>query len=111
MFPEIEEKVLQFIKKQSRKNYLILDAAILFNSNLYKLCNYIMLLKLSAENRRKFLLKKTGFDLDEINRRISGQYIKIKRKLVDCTIQNNGTTMDLFKKVKNAAAEIAARNS
>ncbi|MBM3705639.1 MAG: dephospho-CoA kinase [Actinobacteria bacterium] len=106
MFPKIRERVSRLIEKHSRKKYLIIDAAILFNSNIHEYCNYIIHVKSRAENRRKNLIEKTGLSPLDVNTRLKGQYVKIKKDMVDCIIENDSTIGQLSKKVKKAAEEI-----
>ncbi len=55
MFPLIISEVKGFINKNMSKDFIIIDAAILFNCELYRLCDYIILIKANINKRKKFL--------------------------------------------------------
>lgn len=100
MFPLIISEVKGFINKNISKDFIIIDAAILFNCELYRLCDYIILIKANINKRKKFLKdKKTNLSDLDIELRTGGQYIKIIKKFVDFTVVNDGSKLDLQKKV------------
>jgi dephospho-CoA kinase len=100
MFPLIISEVKGLINKNKGKDFLIINAAILFNCELYRLCDYIILIKADINKRKKFLkYKKTNLSDLDIELRIRGQYIKIIKKFVDFTVVNDSSKLDLQKKV------------
>jgi dephospho-CoA kinase len=100
MFPLIISEVKGFINKNMSKDFIIIDAAILFNCELYRLCDYIILIKANINKRKKLLKdKKTNLSDLDIELRTGGQYIKIIKKFVDFTVVNDGSKLDLQKKV------------
>jgi dephospho-CoA kinase len=100
MFPLIISEVKELINKNKGKDFIIIDAAILFDSDLYRLCDYIILIKADIDKRKKFLkYKNTDLSDLDIELRTGGQYIKIIKKFVDFTVVNNGSRLDLQKKV------------
>jgi dephospho-CoA kinase len=100
MFPLIISEVKGFINKNMGKDFIIIDAAILFNCELYRLCDYIILIKANINKRKKFLkCKKTNLSDLDIELRTGGQYIKVIKKFVDFTVVNDGSKLDLQKKV------------
>lgn len=107
MFPEIRRKVKKIINNSLEKNYIIIDAAVLFDSKLDLLCDYIILVKADKSLRKK-LLKDKGTEIsdEDIDLRLEGQRIKINKNLVNFTIINNGSKADLYKKVEDILEEI-----
>jgi dephospho-CoA kinase len=105
MFPLIREEARTAINKNQDKDYIIIDAAVLFDCELNLLCDRVVLVETSDENRRRFLRKK-GLFAGDIKLRIEGQYIKIDKERVDFFIDNNGSKDMLFKKVKGILASI-----
>ena len=102
MFPIIKEKLKQYIAKMNcGSKYLIIDAAILFNSGIYKYCNKIILVKSDLSKRRSRLIGKnrnlTEIDLEN---RLRKQKIKVIKNKVDFIIENNSTIDDLKKKLE-----------
>jgi dephospho-CoA kinase len=100
MFPLIREEVRSAININQDKDYIVIDAAVLFDCKLNLLCDRVILIETSDENRRMFL-KNKDLLTDDIKLRIKGQHIKIDRKNVDFFIDNNGSKDSLFKKVKD----------
>jgi len=121
MLGPIEKKVQSLLKKNKDRKYIIIDAAVLFNTGLCKLCDYIILVRTWKKRQMQFLkikcmlsnslygspesLKENEIE-DEIGLRIRGQHIKINKKLVDFVIDNEGSLADLYKKVEIIAQKI-----
>ncbi len=107
MFGLIEQEIQKIIKANRDKRCIIIDAAILFGSNLYKLCDCIIWVKAGIERRNDFLkLKNKHFSDEDINLRLEGQHIKIIKKLVNFEIYNNGSLEDLYNQVNTIIPEI-----
>ena len=105
MFPLIREEVKDLLNKNQKKDYIVVDAAVLFDCKLDLLCDYIILVETSDENRKAFLKNKNLLNND-IKLRIEGQHIKIDREKVDFFIDNNGSKDSLFKRVKDILVNI-----
>lgn len=107
MFPLIEQEIQKIIKGNRDKRCIIIDAAILFGSNLYKLCDCVIWVKAGIERRNDFLkLKNKHFSDEDIKLRLEGQHIKIIKKLVNFEICNNGSLEDLNNQVNTIIPEI-----
>lgn len=107
MFGLIEREIQKIIKANRDKRCIIIDAAILFGSNLYKLCDCIIWVKAGQERRNDFLkLKNKHFSDEDIKLRLEGQHIKIIKKLVNFEIYNNGSLEDLYNQVNTIIPEI-----
>ena len=105
MFPLIREKVRKIIGTSSKKNYVVIDAAILFDCNLHLLCDHIIHVKAERNKRKKFLRNKDMSE-EDINMRLDGQHLKINNSLVSYVIENNGSKINLYKKVKSVLDKI-----
>lgn len=100
MFPLVKDKIEGIIKGNMDKDYVIVDAAALFDSGLDLICDYIIWVRANKDRRKVFLKEKNrGFSNDEINLRIEGQYINVKPSRVDFIINNNGSLEELYRKV------------
>jgi dephospho-CoA kinase len=107
MFGLIEQEIQKIIKANRNKRCIIIDAAILFGSNLYKLCDSIIWVKAGIERRSDFLkLKNKHFSDKDIHLRLGGQHIKIIKKLVNFEIYNNYSLEDLYNEVNTIIPEI-----
>jgi dephospho-CoA kinase len=106
MFPEIKkevESIVENIRKNKKIKYLIIDAAVLFDSGIYSLCDFIILVKSSLKKRCRLLMEKNSMDYGEAMFRLKGQRINIKRKFLACTLSNTGDK----KKLEDEIGEIA----
>lgn len=99
MFEKIEKSVCDTINKNKNKDYVFIDAAILFGTGLYKLCDYIVLVTADRQTRETYLRKKGQLSQIEIKQRIEGQHIKIIKNRVDFVIKNRGSKDDLRQQV------------
>lgn len=109
MFPEILKGVKEVIEaKQLKSDYLIIDAAILFKSGLYLLCNIIINVISDFEKRRNRLFKKCRhLSETELMKRLKNQQIKIIEGRVNFTIDNNSGQKDFFLKLDKIIEEIS----
>ena len=98
MFGLIEQEIQKILKANRDKKCIIIDAAILFGSNLYRLCDFIIRVKASIQKRNDFMKSKNKhFSDEDIKLRLEGQHIKIIKKLVNFEICNNDSVEDLYK--------------
>jgi dephospho-CoA kinase len=95
MIPEIEKVVRNCVEKFREEKivkFLIIDAAILFNTDIYKYCDFIIIVKSDIKKRCRLLMKNRSMDQDEAMARIRGQHIKLKRNIgraEGCSIENS----------------------
>jgi len=102
MFPIIYDKVSDFIKDNSDKKYIIIDAAVLFDAGLDHFCDRIVLIKAGRSKRENFLkCKNTDICSEDISQRVRNQKIKIKKSKVDFAVENSSTMKNLYKKIDN----------
>jgi dephospho-CoA kinase len=106
MAGEILKKIEEFLNKNKEAKCVIIDAAILFNIGIYKLCNLIIWVTADKQKRLKLLKIKTGMPESEVILRIEGQHIKYIKKSVDFTIRNDGSKDNLRKKIFELAEKI-----
>ena len=105
MFPLIRSEVKNILNENQDKNYIIIEAAILFNCKLDSMCDYIILVD-TTDRRREIFLKNKNFQDTDIELRIEGQHIKIDKKKVNFVINNNSSKESLFKKVEKVLKNI-----
>jgi len=100
MFPLLKKEIENIIRNAKDRQYIIIDAAVLFNSKLDLLCDWIILVNAEIDLRKNYL-KNKNLQENDIELRMKGQYIDINQKRVDFTIENAGTKNDLYEQVKN----------
>ncbi|OQA21815.1 MAG: Dephospho-CoA kinase [Actinobacteria bacterium ADurb.Bin346] len=108
MLFRIEAAIKEKINKNSRKKIIIIDAAVLFGTDLYRICDFIIWLKAPEKRRRELLQLKSGTEPEEINRRIRGQLIKKIPSKIDFNVDNSGSLAELQNKAKEIAVKIRA---
>jgi dephospho-CoA kinase len=106
MADEIVIKIQEFLKKNTEIQCVVIDAAILFNIGIHKLCDLIIWVTAEKRKRLKLLKNKTGMPESEAILRIEGQHIKYIKKSVDFTIKNDGSKISLRKKILELAEKI-----
>ncbi len=114
MLPEIDKIIINFINKAHKEGnikFLIIDAAILFSLTAYKYCNYIIYVKSDIKKRIKRLMAKNNISEHEAVLRIKGQYIKLKRKLINYQINNTRDLKYLESEIYNITKEILNKNA
>jgi len=105
MFPLIRSEVKNILNENRYKNYIIIEAAILFDCKLDLMCDYIILVD-TSDRRREIFLKNKNFLDDDVELRIEGQHIKINRRKVNFIINNNNSKESLLKKVEKILKNI-----
>ena len=100
MFPLLKKEIENITRNAKDRQYIVIDAAVLFNSKLDLLCDWIILINAGMDLRKKYL-KNKNLSENDIELRIKGQHIDIDQKKVDFTIENTGTVKDLYKQVGN----------
>jgi dephospho-CoA kinase len=106
MADEILIKIQEFLKKNMEIKCVVIDAAILFNIGIHKLCDLIIWVTADKRKRLKLLKNKTRMPESEAILRIEGQHIKYIKESVDFTIRNDGSKISLRKKILELAEKI-----
>ena len=109
MFPLIRREIKSMIKSDVGNDYIIIDAAVLFDAKLDILCDFIVFVDTDESSRRTFLKNKNLND-NEIELRIEGQHIKINESRVDFRIINDGGIENLKKKTLNIFKAVEKKN-
>jgi dephospho-CoA kinase len=105
MFPRIRKEVSRAVSNNKNQDYVIIDAAVLFDARLDLLCDYIIWVDTGEKVRENFLKNKNLSD-NEIKLKIKGQFINIDQKKVDYRVINSGTEEMLFKKASEIISSI-----
>lgn len=93
--PEIEKEAERRMKA-SKTPLCVIDAPLLFEAENYKKYDATLLIDIDEELQLKRLQKRNGLTKQEAQRRIESQMpLRLKRKLADYIIKNNGSVADL----------------
>jgi dephospho-CoA kinase len=106
MLPRIESAVKEKLRLNTDKKYLIIDAAILFNTGIYKICDFIIWVRADRRRRQEMLAEKSGLTEDEITLRVEGQMVKRIPSRIDFILDNNGTVEEMQDKINSIVANI-----
>ncbi len=97
--PEIFRQIarrIRTLKKERNPKIIVVDAALLFESELFKNMDRIVLVKTPPEIQRKRLMERDGMTEIEAQRRIASQMPdEEKEKLSNFVLDNSGTKEDL----------------
>lgn len=105
--PYILKRIFKTIEKTNYRYYVI-DAPLLFESDLDEICDFIILIKASPENRRRRLKGKINWQ--EAKRR--SKYlipVGLKEKLADFIVNNDKTKRRLVKDAEEIWRRIQTR--
>jgi dephospho-CoA kinase len=107
MFPLIKAKVAEVIRKNQDKEYIIIDAAILFDAGLDSFCDRIIYLSADSKKREHFLkYKNSGLCIEDIRLRICNQKIKIDKDKIDFIIENDSSMEFLYKNIDDVIKKL-----
>jgi dephospho-CoA kinase len=74
--------------------YVLKEAALLFESDSYKFCDYTVMVQAPLETRIKRVMQRDGLTRDEVESRNSKQFSEEKKtQLADYIIKNDGTQL------------------
>ena len=100
MFPLLRKEIENIIRNSKDRQYIVIDAAVLFDCRLDLFCDRIILID-AGINLRKNYLKNKNLSENDIELRMKGQHIDIDKQKVDFTIKNTGPQNDLYKQRGN----------
>ena len=82
----------------SREKVILIDAALLLDWNLDKICDYVILITSDTENRIQRLIKNHKLSKKEAISRISSQQKPPEK--IDSIIENNSTLIEFKQKLQ-----------
>lgn len=94
--PAVEYDFLEWCKGRSSFPYLLKEAAILFETGIYKKLDATILVIAPEKTRIERIKSRDGLEEDQIRQRLENQWSdEEKLKLADFVINNDGRTMIL----------------
>lgn len=114
----IHPKVIKRIKSQiaeltvkDKANVIVLDAALLVESNLTNLCDILLYVDAKKHICKKRAQKSRKWPLHETTKREKFQYsMREKREMADITINNNLSKVNTFNQVKDFWNQFITKN-
>jgi len=83
-----------WVKTVSNVPYVLKEAALLFESDSYKMCDYNIMVQAPLEMRINRVMKRDGLSREEIEKRNSFQFSEEKKtSLADYVIKNDDTQL------------------
>ena len=99
--PHIIKKTNEIIAKKYNKTNIIVDAPLLFEVGLERVCDKVIVIYARYHIQITRFMKRDNLSKEEAIKRIALQMpIEDKMRLADITIDNSGTLIDLKKNVK-----------
>ena len=99
--PHIIKKTNEIIAKKYNKTNIIVDAPLLFEVGLDRVCDKVIVIYARYHIQITRFMKRDNLSKEEAIKRIALQMpIEDKMRLADITIDNSGTLIDLKKNVK-----------
>lgn len=107
----IEEK-LEEIKEKDPQAMVVIDAALLVETGMYKSCDKLVVVFAREETQIKRLMARDGVSKDEAQRRVNSQLpLKEKVKLADFVIENEGALRETREEVEKVFKALSSLKS
>jgi dephospho-CoA kinase len=101
--PAVIKRILSDLKKiadEGKYNFVIVEAALIFESGFDKELDYVLVVDADDEIKIKRIMKRDKCSKEEVLKRMRAQLdSKIKRELADMVIINDGDIDELMEKV------------
>ncbi|HEY4326272.1 MAG TPA: dephospho-CoA kinase [Mucilaginibacter sp.] len=83
-----------WVENQKNAPYVLKEAALMFESDSYKFCDYTIMVQTPLEVRIKRVVTRDGLTADEVKRRDSRQFSEEKKmQLANYSIKNDDTEL------------------
>lgn len=100
VFKEIEKQISQLTPERLRP-YVVVEAALIFESGLDRQLDYVIVVQASDEARIRRVMERDGCPREEVLRRIAAQLSQEEKvKRADFVIQNNSGAETLEPKIR-----------
>lgn len=107
--PLVRKEIKKQISKSSRR-VVVVDIPLLFESGWHRTMKPIVVVQ-ASEAKRIARLKKRGFSVDDVRRRMKAQWpLSKKARLADFVVDNNRDKMNTKKQIQMIWNTINARN-
>lgn len=105
--PHIIRKTNEIIAKKYKSTDIIVDAPLLFEVGLDRICDKVIVIYAQYHLQIKRFMKRDNISKEEAEKRIASQMpIEDKMKLADITIDNSSTIAELNKNIKAVYKEL-----
>jgi len=109
--PYIISCVNEIISKKYRKYDIIINAPLLFEVGIDRICDKIVVVWAPYDTQVKRLMSRDGITKEQADRRINAQMpIEEKVKMADYVIDNSGSKKDLGEKVRKLYNQLRIKN-
>lgn len=96
-----------YIKFKDKKELVIFDVPLLFEVNLEKYCDKVMVVDIDLKIQIERIRNRDNIDIDLINKIIATQMSREERNMkADILIKNNGTLEELKEKIEQTIKDI-----
>jgi dephospho-CoA kinase len=101
------QQTIEQAKKSAGTKFVIVDAAILIETGLNKMVDYLVVVNAPMRQRREWIVKRDDIDECQADQRVYSQMpVPEKMKLANAVIENNGTMEQLKEKVELIKSDI-----
>jgi dephospho-CoA kinase len=92
--PLVRMDFIAWAGSREHEPYVILEAAILFESGFHEMCDKVILVRAPEEIMIRRVMARDGVTAEEVKRRLARQWpAGEKAKMADIVIDNDGTTL------------------
>jgi dephospho-CoA kinase len=101
------QQLIEQAKKTAGDKFVIVDAAILIETGLNKMVDYVVVVNAPMRQRREWIMKRNDIDECQADQRVFSQVpVTEKMKLANTVIENNGTMEQLNQEVTAIKSDI-----
>jgi dephospho-CoA kinase len=109
---QIISKIKSDVKKKGEKYNILIDAPLLFETGLDRVCDKVLVISTNKKTQIERLKKRQNFNNQDIEKRIKSQMpIKEKIKKADFVINNNSGKKELEEQVNKIFLKLFVRNN
>lgn len=107
IYPKIKDRMFDFINKNNNDRFIIISAAMLFESSFNKYFDKIIFISSNEDIRLKRLIKRNNLSKTEAILRITSQKKEDSKILnADFIIKNNSTLNELYSECERVIEEL-----
>jgi len=96
--PQVRQQMLKFIRQQQETSckMIIIDAPLIYETDLYKLLDFVVVVAASNENCIRRVTQRSGLSAEEVGNRLAQQLpLAEKTRRADFIISNDGSREQL----------------
>ncbi len=105
MHPEIEKRIIDYVNT-STDNYIFIDAALLYETGLDKICDFTLYIDMDLDMRTQRIVNRDNISKEFAIKKIEAFGDNGYKKKDSILVENNGTMLELYQKIDKIIAQL-----